>query len=353
MAVISVRQTKQPGAWSGELGFELPSELIAQRPTARREDARLMVVDRAAGRIAHRYVRDLPDLVSPGDLIVANDSRVYRARLHARKRTGGRVELLLLAPDGAGPVAALSGSSKPLRAGDILVVADEVSCTVTEAAGAGRCLLDFGPIAVAEVIERHGRVPLPPYIDRREADDEDLRRYQTVFAGPAGSVAAPTAGLHLGSEILARIQEKSAFFRKVTLHVGPGTFIPIRSDPDSHRMESEWFSIDPALSAELARARIGGDRVVAVGTTTVRALETAALATGAVEARRGWTDLFIRPGHRFQAIDALMTNFHLPHSTLLCLVMAFAGEELLREAYRTAVRERYRFYSYGDAMLVV
>jgi len=346
--------------WSGPIEYALPPELIAQRPAARRQDARLMIVDRAHGEIRHSRFAEFPELIGGHDIVVANDSRVFPARIVGTKPTGGRVELLLLASGPAGGVAALAGSSKPLRVGQTVELAGGAArCVVSRVGRAGRCWLDFGSERVAELLEQHGHVPLPPYIERgkRALDDRlDRERYQTVFArddAGRGSVAAPTAGLHLTDEAIAQIRARGAQFATVTLDVGPGTFSPIRADPADHAMQAERCSVGTGCARAINEARAAGGRRVAIGTTTVRTLETACDERGRVHAHDGDSDLFIRPGFAFRAVDALVTNFHLPHSTLLCLVLAFGGDELVREAYRVAVAERYRFYSYGDAMLVL
>ncbi|RMD85678.1 MAG: tRNA preQ1(34) S-adenosylmethionine ribosyltransferase-isomerase QueA [Candidatus Dadabacteria bacterium] len=286
--------------------------------------------------------------------MVANDSRVVPARLGARKPTGGAVDLLVL--PGAEPTRAeaLYRSSKPLRENQVLTVCGRPVLRVLKAPARGRCLLETIGTTVVELLEQAGTVPLPPYIVRPAgAGPEDAARYQTIYARAAGSVAAPTAGLHFTSGVLERLRARGIGFATVTLHVGPGTFQPIRSDPEEHQMEAEWCEVSPEVAERIARTRSSGGRVVAVGTTTVRTLESAADEAGRVRPFAGATRLFIKPGYRFRAVDVLLTNFHLPRSTLLCLVLAFAGCRLTRAAYEAAIAERYRFYSYGDAMLVV
>jgi S-adenosylmethionine:tRNA ribosyltransferase-isomerase len=342
-----------PTLWTGPLEYRLPPELIAQTPPARREDARLMVVDRREARLHHRAFADVADLLRPGDLLVANDSQVVPARLLARKDSGGRVDLLVLPPPRGSRIEALARSSKALRAGASLALDDGSRIEVVAASG-GRCLLEFGRDPMA-ALEHLGRVPLPPYIRAGEEGPGDRERYQTVYAREPGSVAAPTAGLHFTPDILAALERRGVEFRTVTLHVGPGTFTPVRGAADAHVMEAERVYVTPGLAGDVERTRRRGGRLVAVGTTSVRALETAADPARPQHVRpfEGETSLFLRPGRPLRVCDALFTNFHLPHSTLLCLVMAFAGEDLVRRAYEAAVRERYRFYSYGDAMLVV
>jgi S-adenosylmethionine:tRNA ribosyltransferase-isomerase len=332
----------------------LPTELIAQRPSATRTGSRLLVLDRASGEIRHGHFPELVEHLALGDVLVANDSRVFPARLAAVKPSGGRVELLVL-DCSVNPAPAMYKSSKPLREDASLRLSDGTEVRIVDKPEAGRCLVSF-PGAPQQTLERVGTVPLPPYIEREGVtgpdDPEDRERYQTVYAKDSGSVAAPTAGLHFDDATLARIRAKGVAFETVTLHVGPGTFTPIRETPEDHKMESEWCCVSEETARRLRRAKDEQGRVVAVGTTSVRSLETAA-DDGQLKAFVGPTDKFIRPGYGFQAIDGLLTNFHLPNSTLLCLVMALAGEDAVRRAYREAVERRYRFYSFGDAMLIL
>jgi S-adenosylmethionine:tRNA ribosyltransferase-isomerase len=366
----SARARDDGPIWTGELDYALPHELIAQRPAPVRTDSRLMVVDRASSGIAHHRFSELVSFLRPGDLLVANDSAVFRARLHGRKPTGGEVEILLLEArsrrtDGA--VHAMVRASKAVREGQQFILADGTACEVVESKGAGRHLVVFrsrqgegepAAVAPARVAERLGEVPLPPYIERPDGPvTDDDARYRTVYAREQGSVAAPTAGLHFTQELIGEAAAAGVGMAFVTLHVGPGTFLPMRGAPEEHRMEEEWCGVSQETADRICETRARGGRLIAVGTTTVRTLESAARAfadgAGPVGAWEGRTDLFIRPGHEFRVIDGLITNFHLPASTLLCLVMALAGEARLRSAYEQAIRERYRFYSYGDAMLVV
>lgn len=336
------------------LDYHLPGELIAQVPAPERDGSRLMVVERGVGPSCHARFGEIGAHLPPGALLVANDSRVFPARLRARKReSGGAVELLVVGFEGATAATAMANASKPLREGQRLVIDGvEPGATVVGVLGAGRVLLEFSSDA-REVLAAVGEIPLPPYIERPSGPTADDReRYQTVYAHDPGSVAAPTAGLHFTSELLAELARKDFGFATVTLHVGPGTFVPVRGDLDGHRMEAERFEISPATAALLRQAKAEGRCVVAVGTTTVRALESAASGSGEIEAASGQASLFIRPGHRFRVVDALITNFHLPGSTLLALVMALAGIDATRRAYAAAVEARYRFYSYGDAMLI-
>lgn len=334
-----------------DFDFTLPPDLIAQQPLALRTAARLLCIARegAVGVWRDRHVRDLPTLLCAGDLLVFNDTRVLHARLIGRKGTGGKVEALIeriVAPTRA---LAQVRASKPPRAGECLHFADVIA---TVRARAGEFFeLDFGALEVTAVLDRVGLLPLPPYIER-PATGADAERYQTVFARAPGAVAAPTAGLHFDTDLLAALSAAGIAHTHITLHVGAGTFQPLRVDDlAAHRMHREWLEVTPSACAEIAGARSAGRRIVAVGTTVVRALETAA-AGGALAPFQGETDIFIYPGFTFRAVDALLTNFHLPQSSLLMLVAAFAGTERVLAAYRHAVSARYRFFSYGDAMLI-
>jgi S-adenosylmethionine:tRNA ribosyltransferase-isomerase len=337
-----------------DFDYELPPELIAQAPLAERDASRLLVLDRRTGGLAHRHFRDFPDLVSPGDVVVVNDSFVVPARLLARRSGGGRAEILLVRREEGDTWRALVRPGSRVRAGSVLRLEGDDSVEVVErlSDGARRVRLS-GPGGVEEVLGRRGRVPLPPYI-RREPTDLDRERYQTVYAACPGSVAAPTAGLHFTPATLAELRLRGAVVAPVTLHVGPGTFRPVTAgDPAAHRLDPEWYVVPPQTAAAIRATRERGGSVWAVGTTVTRTLESLAGPGGAVSAAEGWTSLFIRPGHTFRVVDRLLTNFHLPRSTLLMLVAAFAGRERVLEAYREAIRKRYRFYSYGDAMAVL
>jgi len=329
--------------------YELPDELIARHPAPRRSDSRLLHLHGASGAMADRRFADLPTLLSPGDLLVFNDTRVIPARLHGRKETGGRIEILLeRVIEGEAALVQLR-SSKPPAVGSRIHLADGLEARV-----AGRdeefWVLEFPGGAVA-TFERHGEMPLPPYL-HRPVEDEDRERYQTVYARVPGAVAAPTAGLHFDEPLIAACDRGGIVRTRVTLHVGAGTFQPVRVDELSeHRMHAELAEVPAATCRAVAACRARGGRVVAVGTTAVRALESAA-AQGQLEPFAGDTRLFITPGFRFRVVDALLTNFHLPESTLLMLVAAFAGTGHVLRAYAHAVAERYRFFSYGDAMLV-
>ncbi len=341
--------TTRPPLRLADFDYPLPAGAIAQHPAPRGE-SRLLVLDReGAGR--HRRVRDLPALLRPGDLLVVNDTRVIPARLFARRvGGGGRVELLLVERVGAAEWEALAGPGRRARPGTQLELAPGLTAEVVSTAPTGRRLLRFSE-PIEPHLERLGHVPLPPYIQRAD-EPADRERYQTVYARHPGAVAAPTAGLHLSGELLAALAAAGVERAELTLHVGPGTFKPVTNERvDEHRMESERYEIAEPAAAAIRAARARSGRVVAVGTTVVRALEAAASRRGEVTAASGATDLFITPGFPFRAVDVLLTNFHLPRSTLLLLVAAFAGRERVLAAYTEAVAAGYRFYSYGDAML--
>ncbi|HEB95808.1 MAG TPA: tRNA preQ1(34) S-adenosylmethionine ribosyltransferase-isomerase QueA [Sedimenticola thiotaurini] len=330
--------------------YHLPRELIAQVPLPRRGDSRLLCLDGGSGTLQDRHFSDLPALLRPGDLLVFNDTRVIPARLHGRKETGGRVELLLERLLGSHCGLAHIRASKSPKPG-----------TRIELEGGGRLEVDGrdGELfrirspeqPLMALLERSGHVPLPPYIERPD-DGRDLERYQTVYAERPGAVAAPTAGLHFDRQMLERLRQQGVASARVTLHVGAGTFQPVRVERlEEHRMHAEYVEVGAETCDRVAATRAAGGRVVAVGTTSVRSLE-AASASGVPRPFQGDTRLFITPGYRFRSVDALITNFHLPESTLLMLVAAFAGYEQVMAAYRHAVAEGYRFFSYGDAMFL-
>lgn len=346
--------------------YRLPAESIAQAPLAERDASRLLVLDRRSGALAHRPYAELPEVLRQGDLLVLNDTRVVQARLVGHKRgTGGRAELLLVHPVGgtveeALPLApgarawvCLGQASKGLKPGAVLDFPDGLQGLVEEALGDGRYRVALaGAGTLGEQLATAGRLPLPPYIER-EPSAEDAARYQTVYARTPGSIAAPTAGLHFTPRLFERLAGRGICWASVTLDIGPGTFLPVRSEDESlHTMHPERYSISDEAAAAVNGARREGRRVVAVGTTVVRTLESAAATDGVVRAGAGETTLFLRPGDRFRVVDALLTNFHLPRSTLLMLVSAFAGREKVLAAYQVAVDAGYRFFSYGDAMLV-
>ena len=337
--------------------YPLPPELIAQEPLAQRSASRLLLVPPAgAGAFEDRHVNGLPDLLQPGDLLVFNDTRVIPARLFGHKESGGRVEILIERVLSESQARAQLRASKPPRPGSLIDLDAGGRAEVLERDG-GFYLLRFElPEALEPWLLHAGRMPLPPYIQRAPGQD-DAERYQTVFARQAGAVAAPTAGLHFDEPLLEALRARGVEFGHVTLHVGAGTFLPMRvDDVHAHRMHSEWLNVGAELVARIRRTREAGGRVIAVGTTVVRALESAMRTDAAGEAElhpfSGETRIFIFPGYRIRSVDALLTNFHLPESTLLMLVSAFAGKERALEAYAHAVAQRYRFFSYGDAMLL-
>jgi S-adenosylmethionine:tRNA ribosyltransferase-isomerase len=328
-----------------DFDYTLPPELIAQVPAARRDASRLLVVGRDS--LCHRRFPDLGALLRAGDLLVLNDTRVIKARLMGEKDSGGRAEVLVERIEGEFVARCQVRVSKPLVVGRTVTVGPHVLAVQGREGEFYR--LRF-PEPVLEVLESQGEVPLPPYIER-PAGADDARRYQTVYGTRPGAIAAPTAGLHFTEAMLESLSARGIETAKVTLHVGAGTFQPVRTDDLSrHRMHFERYEISTSAAAAIAGCRARGGRVVAVGTTVVRTLEAAAREDGAVAAVAGETDLFITPGYRFRVVDALLTNFHLPKSTLLMLISAFGGFERVRAAYAAAVAERYRFFSYGDAM---
>ena len=346
--------TTPPGLRLSDFDFALPRELIAQHPAAERSAARLL--DAHAESARDRHVRDLPELLRAGDLLVVNDTAVIKARLFGVKASGGAVEALVERVEADDVVIAQVRASKSPKAGSVVRFAAAFDAEVLGRAGSDGSLFRLRfPSEPLALLERHGHVPLPPYIERADEGD-DIDRYQTVFAERPGAVAAPTAALHFDAELLAALSARGVERTAVTLHVGAGTFQPVRSDRlAEHRMHSERFEVGAAAAAAIARARARGGRIVAVGTTSLRALESAALRGEegeALQPSHGETDLFITPGFPFRVVDLLLTNFHLPRSTLLMLVAAFAGHERIHALYAHAIAERYRFFSYGDAMLL-
>ncbi|MBN8727455.1 MAG: tRNA preQ1(34) S-adenosylmethionine ribosyltransferase-isomerase QueA [Xanthomonadales bacterium] len=331
--------------------FDLPPELIAQAPLAERSASRLLLLDAAEARWHDRHFRELPELLRAGDLLVFNDTRVLPARLFGRKQTGGAVEILIERLTGSHEARAQLGVSKKPKAGSHIVLEDGSRATVLGRDGEFFLLRFEVAEALETLLARIGHMPLPPYIER-EAAAADAERYQTVFAREAGAVAAPTAGLHFDPPLLDALRARGITFGYVTLHVGAGTFQPMRSERvEDHHMHREWLHVGAELVEQIRATRARGGRVVAVGTTVVRALESS-LVDGEVAPFTGETRIFIYPGYRIRSIDGLVTNFHLPESTLLMLVSAFAGRDFMLAAYRHAVDARYRFFSYGDAMLI-
>jgi S-adenosylmethionine:tRNA ribosyltransferase-isomerase len=342
--------------------YKLPRELIAQSPTEQRIDARLMLIDRQQGRISHHHVRDLPELFSTGDALVLNNTKVIPARVvGVRTSSGGRWEGLFLRSNEDSLWEMLSNTRGHLTAGETLTLRDcegrlvEALTVVTKLPNGHLVVRPVEPAGAIEFLERFGRVPLPPYIRDGQMVDQDRDRYQTVYAKQPGSVAAPTAGLHFTADLLKRIQERGVQTLPVTLHVGLGTFRPVQAERiEQHVMHSEYGELSETTAQRLTACRAAGGRVIAVGTTSVRVLESAcAHHQGAFGPWSGETDIFIRPPYQFRGVDALLTNFHLPKSTLLMLVSAFAGRGLTMRAYREAIEQAYRFYSYGDCMLIV
>ena len=332
--------------------YDLPLELIAQQPLPERSASRLLTVDAPRQALSDRRFRDLPDLLAPGDLLVFNDTRVLPARLFGHKASGGAVEIMLERVTGTHTATALLGVSKKPPTDSLIELDDGTPVRVLGRDGQFFELRFECTEPLEKLLLRIGHMPLPPYIARPD-DARDNERYQTVYAREPGAVAAPTAGLHFDEPLLARLRERGVDFGYVTLHVGAGTFQPVREQTiEDHHMHSEWLNVGAELVEKMRRTRARGGRIIAVGTTVVRSLEAARGEGGAVEPFAGETRIFIFPGYRITSIDGLITNFHLPESTLLMLVSAFAGREFVLSAYRHAVEQRYRFYSYGDAMLV-
>jgi len=332
--------------------YDLPEELIAQTPLERRDASRLMVLDRNSGEVAHRHFYDIADYLQPGDCLVMNNSRVLPARLLGHRPTGGAVEVLLLRDLGQKRWECLVKPGKKMQAGQEVIFGNgELSATVAAVQDDGNRVVEFCYEGIfLEVLERLGKMPLPPYI---KAELEDQERYQTVYSKEVGSAAAPTAGLHFTTELLERIRVKGVKTAFVTLHVGLGTFRPVKVDSImEHHMHSELCMMSDETADILNETRRNGGRIICVGTTSCRTLESLVNADGSFEAKSRWTDIFIYPGYTFKAMDALITNFHLPESTLVMLVSAFAGRDHVLNAYEQAVKEKYRFFSFGDAMYI-
>lgn len=346
------------GLLTADYDFDLPPELIAQTPLKRRDASRLMVVDRARETIEHRTFTDLPSLIDAGDLLVVNRSKVVKARLlGSRVGSGAPAEVFLLSPLGDGRYEAMVSPGGKLKPGRIVQIAPGFTAEILEVTERRTRIVQLragAPFSdIEQAIDAHGHIPLPPYIERAD-DASDIHRYQTVYAREAGSVAAPTAGLHFTPELLAALDARGVRRGEVVLHVGAGTFKPVETeDPARHVMHEERYAIPDATAQALVETRAAGGRVWAVGTTSVRTLESAAEPDRTVRAGEGETRIFIRPPARPRVVDALVTNFHLPRSTLIMLVAAFTGYDLTMRAYRDAIAERYRFYSYGDAMAII
>ncbi|MFM1920260.1 MAG: hypothetical protein RLZZ303_1894 [Candidatus Hydrogenedentota bacterium] len=336
-----------------ELDFELPEALIAQTPAPRRDESRLLVVNRATGSIEQTRFREITRYLRPGDCLVMNDTWVIRARIEARKPSGGKVEVFLLSEESPGQWRCLMRPSAKVKPGTALEIAEGIRAEAGEALPDGKRIITFDPPDVLPMLERIGRIPLPPYIQRKEEQPSDAERYQTVVARSPGAVAAPTAGLHYTRELLDALRAQGVRQTCLTLHVGYGTFKPMTAETvESHSVDPEYFEFTPETAGTLNEARAAGGRVVAVGTTATRVLETQHQA-GRFVAGQGMTGKYIYPPYQFGGVDALQTNFHLPRSSLLALVYAFAGKELTREAYAYAIKEGFRFYSYGDTMLIL
>ncbi|MEH6516426.1 MAG: tRNA preQ1(34) S-adenosylmethionine ribosyltransferase-isomerase QueA [Halioglobus sp.] len=339
--------------------YDLPAELIAQHPLPERSASRLLCLDGNSGAVEHRGFRDLLDKTRPDDLLVFNNTRVIPARLWGQKATGGKVEILIERITGENTALAHVRCSKSPKPGSRILLSGKEgaepgphSLLVTGREDALFCLASDGGSSIIEILGAIGHMPLPPYI-AREDEVADQERYQTVFAQREGAVAAPTAGLHFTQEMLSALAEKGVQSAQVTLHVGAGTFQPVRADDIAdHKMHSEYLEVDESVCSAVKAARENGGRVIAVGTTAVRSLETASRQSGVLQPYAGDTDIFIYPGYRFRAVDAMITNFHLPESTLLMLVSAFAGQTHIMNAYQHAIAEGYRFFSYGDAMFI-
>jgi S-adenosylmethionine:tRNA ribosyltransferase-isomerase len=351
MPPFRVRRNLDTNMRAADFDYFLPAELIAQHPAKERTASRLLHLDGETGAMSDRLFRDLPDFIEPGDIMVFNDTRVIKARLSGHKQSGGQVEVLVERVLDAHRALAHVRASKAPKAGTILRLPEGVLAEVIGRSGDLFELRFAGAESVFELLERHGQLPLPPYITRAPQSDDEAR-YQTVYAHHPGAVAAPTAGLHFDAAMLEALKSKGAAIAYVTLHVGAGTFQPLRDDDIArHVMHSEWYQVSEETVSAIRSAQARGGRVLAVGTTSLRTLEAAGQG-GDLQSGSGETKLFITPGYRFRTADRLITNFHLPKSTLLMLVSAFAGTENIRRAYRHAIASRYRFFSYGDAMLL-
>jgi S-adenosylmethionine:tRNA ribosyltransferase-isomerase len=342
------------GTRVSDYDFHLPEALIAQEPVADRDGSRLLVIDRDSGRIEHRQFRDIVGIIPAGDALVVNTTKVFRARLLGTRPSGAPAEVLLLKARGEDVWEAMVQPGAKLQAGKVVTIADDFRIEMLEATDRGTKFVRLHADGdAASAIERHGHVPLPPYMTRSDTS-ADVQRYQTVYAQQAGSVAAPTAGLHFTPDVLAALAAKGVTRADVLLHVGAGTFRPVSvDDPREHVMHEEWFSVPESTAQTLTSVKQAGGAVWAVGTTSMRTLESAATPDGRITAQQGETDIFIYPPYQPRMVDHLLTNFHLPKSTLVMLVAAVAGYDLTMRAYREAIEREYRFYSYGDAMLII
>ena len=338
---------------TAQLDYDLPPDLIAQHPCDPRDAARLLVVDRQTGKMQIDVFRNVAQYLPTNACLAMNDTRVIRARLHAQKPTGGTIEIFLLRETEPGTWTALVRPSARVKPGTQVTIAETVRAHIEEVLPEGRRRVRFNQPNVLELLESIGEIPLPPYIHRDHPESSDLTRYQTIYANASGAVAAPTAGLHFTPEVFASLDAAGIQRTTLTLHVGYGTFRPITVDRlEDHIVDTEEYEVSAATAAQLNATRTAGHNVVAVGTTSARTLETL-YRNGVYHSGHGMTGLYIHPPYTFQAVDALQTNFHLPRSSLLALICAFAGNDLILEAYRLAIRERFRFYSYGDAMLIL
>jgi S-adenosylmethionine:tRNA ribosyltransferase-isomerase len=340
-----------------DFDYHVPDELIAQYPLEKRDHSKLMIVKRADQSITHKHFYDIVDYLNPGDLMVINETMVYPARVIATKdRSTAEVEVFLLRELENNLWEVMVKPARKVRIGNKIVIGDNVQCDVIDNTVSGGRVVRFNNITrerLYEVIDKHGKSPLPPYIDR-EATDEDKIRYQTVYAKRRGAVAAPTAGLHFTTELIEKIKAKGVKIYPIVLHIGLGTFRPVAvEDLSRHRMDSEYFEVSAETALAINEARAKGKRIIAVGTSVVRTLETVTVSGFQISSRRGWTDKFIHPPYDFKMVDALITNFHQPKSTLIMQVCAFGGHELIMRAYQEAIKAKYRFYSFGDAMFII
>jgi S-adenosylmethionine:tRNA ribosyltransferase-isomerase len=342
------------GSRTADYDFDLPADRIAQFPLDRRDASKLLIVDRATEKLGHGVFSDLANMIPAGDVLVVNRSRVLRARLLGKRDSGAPAEIMLLRPRDANTYEAMVSPGGKLKPGRRVTIADDLSVEILELTDRRTRLVRLHtPLSSDAAIEKYGHVPLPPYISRSD-EIADAERYQTVFARETGSVAAPTAGLHFTPELLSRLESRGVYRAEVLLHVGAGTFKPVEvEDPSAHVMHEETFTVSDQAATAINRVKDSGGALWAVGTTTVRTLETLADEQGRVREASGETSIFLRPPHTFRAVDHLITNFHLPRSTLLMLVAAFAGYDLTMRAYHEAIERGYRFYSYGDAMVVI